>query len=137
MKSIDFPEAIVALAKDQPEYNTLYCFVGNVPERPMICKFELTDEDIADIVKNRALYYSQYTFGMQYQPMAIMTKNPFENPLVPKLPLMDENRVPGDLWDKTHYIDSHTNVVHMEPGPCMNCTKLIEEHYYSTRQCDL
>lgn len=137
MKSLDFPEAVIALAKDQPEYNTLFCFVGNTPERPMICQFELTDEEVADIVKNKRLFYSQFTFGNYYQPMSIFTKNPFSDPLVPTVPLMDDNKTPADEWDKTHYIDSHTHGVHQHPGPCMNCNNQVEDHYYSTRQCKL
>lgn len=137
MKSLDFPEAVIAIAKEQTEYNTLYCFVGNIEERPMICQFELTDEEVADIVKNKKLFYSQYTFGNYYQPMAIMTKNPFSEPLVPTVPLLDENRMSSEAWDQSHYIDSHTHGVHTHPGPCMNCDKQIEDHFYSTRQCQL
>lgn len=141
MKSIDFPEANLAIAKDQPEYLTLYAHMVREPQVPMYIVFELTDEEVEDIVKNKKLFYMQSTFGRPFSPMSIMTKNPFTNPIVPPGPPMDENRTTAEVWDKCHYSGTEGTiypgqgwVVH---GPCKNCGKEPDQHYWSTRQCEL
>lgn len=138
MKSIDFPEANIAIAKDQPQYNTLYCHLGMTPERPMICKMELTDEEIEYIVKNRHVFYSQFTFGMNFQPMQIMTIHPFSNPVVEFQPPLDENRIPAKEWDSLHFNSGlEPNVQINVNAVCLNCNKKWSEHFFSSRQCKL
>ena len=138
MRSVDFPEANLPLAKDQPQYNTLYVHVDFCrPEKQMISCYELTEEEIADIVKNKKIWHTQMTFGNAYQPVGITTKNPFIEPIENYEPPADENRVSGELWDKTHYLDSHTTGVHAEMGPCFNCGKPFQAHFFSSRQCEL
>lgn len=92
MTSITFSEANCELAKDQPEYETLHVFVEtkevvtpltdgdetvlkSVPWSMTAC-FELTDEEIADIVKNRCVWHKQMLFGNQFQPILMTTSKP-------------------------------------------------------------
>lgn len=93
MKAVDFPQRNVMLAEDQPEYETLpvhletkEIIVPNGPHNPMTKQipwqmtacFELSDEEIAQIVANRKIWYKQCLFGHNFQPMVISTENPFE-----------------------------------------------------------
>jgi hypothetical protein len=92
MKFVDFPQRNVLLAEDQPEYQTLPVHVryGTTPgdvnekgeqiQRPydMTAVMEFTDEQIADIVAKKRIYYRQMVFGNPFQPIFISTKNPFE-----------------------------------------------------------
>lgn len=141
MKSVDFPEARVALAKDQPQYSTLYCYVGPLPNVQYVCKLKLSDEEIDEIVRTRHLFYSQYTFGVSFQPMLIMAYSPFENSVKKFNPPMDENRVPAEEWDKSHFQSKEAVIYpglgYGMTGKCTNCGKDEVEHYFSTRQCEL
>jgi hypothetical protein len=74
MKSIEFPGATLKIGKDQPEYNTLHAMPIGGPQGEVICCFELSDEEISDIVKNKRIYYSRWTFNNPFQPMRLFTK---------------------------------------------------------------
>jgi hypothetical protein len=95
MKAIDFPQRNVMLAEDQPEYETLpvFCEVKEVidNEKPydpllpvptkqipwtMTACFELTDDEIAEIIATRKIWYRQCLFGNNFQPMMILTQKP-------------------------------------------------------------
>lgn len=136
MKSIDYPEANLAIAKDQPQYNTLFAFVDSTrPDFPTFVCYELTEEDIADIVKNKKLWYDQLTFGKPFQPMLIMTKNPFDNPIENAPVPLDENRMNEKDWDECHYMNKQGQI-NMN-GKCIHCGKDWGHHFFSTRQCEL
>lgn len=87
MRPIEFPEQTHVLAKDQPQYTPLPVHIAQrtvttadgektIPWSATCC-YELTDEDIADIVANRKMYYQQMLFGYQFQPVFLSTKDPF------------------------------------------------------------
>lgn len=77
MRSLKF-EGSSPIAGTQQEYNTLHAeFVpGPYGERRII--FELTDEEVAEIVRTKKLVYRQLTFGQRFQPMNILTQWPGE-----------------------------------------------------------
>lgn len=98
MTSIKFPEANAALAKDQPEYQTLFVFVEmkDIPVKvpaadvhilgqertkqvpwSMTACFELTDEEIEEMVRTKKLWFTQMTMGNLFQPVIMSTQNPF------------------------------------------------------------
>jgi hypothetical protein len=87
MIPVDFPQRNLMLAEDQPEYQTLPVFVDQrtvstdegIQKIPwsMTCCYELSDEEIAEIVAKRRLFYRQMLFGAQFQPIFISTKDPF------------------------------------------------------------
>lgn len=96
MKAIDFAQRNVMLAEDQPEYETLPVFVVMqeiiVPNRPndpknaimtkqvpweMTACFELSDEEIEELLKTRRIWHTQCVFGHNFQPIRMSTKNPF------------------------------------------------------------
>jgi hypothetical protein len=140
MKSIEFPEANVAVAKDQPQYNTLFARVDRQsPEGEMIICFELTDEEVTQIVRNKKLFYSQLTFGQLFQPMRIMTESPFEETTPVSGPPMYDNRVTAEEWDVSHYKSGQKDLEPLQilMTPCVNCGALWDQHFYTTRQCKL
>lgn len=100
MKSIKFPEVNLALAKDQPEYETLHVYVErkeidqpvvvensneplqyqkvSIPMSMTAC-FELSGEEIEELVRTKKLWYTQMVFGSPFQPVRMSTQNPFVN----------------------------------------------------------
>lgn len=77
MKAIDFTERTHMLAEDQPEYETLPVHINDSQECEFTSCFELTDEEIAEIVSTKKLWYTQLTFGNPFQPVRMSTQNPF------------------------------------------------------------
>lgn len=84
MRSINFIGANVHYGAGQPEYDTLHAasFKDDHGQPVVVC-FELTDEEVEQIVKHRRLYYTRLTFGSQcvkcnriqpFQPMRIDTE---------------------------------------------------------------
>jgi hypothetical protein len=134
MKSIDFLAANIAIAKDQPEYNTLYGHViHDDPTIPIMVCMDLTDEDIEDIKTHRKLWVQQLTFGNRYTPMAVLTKSPYlhEQSGTP----MDENRMASEAWDKLHF---KSDQEHPDRETiCNNCGRIWDVHVFSTRQCEI
>lgn len=78
MRAVEFPQANVVLGEKQPEYIPLPVHYDNsIPERPMTCCFELTDEEVEEIVKTRRIWNTQLTFGNPYHPVSMSCSNPF------------------------------------------------------------
>jgi hypothetical protein len=87
MNPIDFPQRNLMLAEDQPEYQTLPVHVErrlvDTKEGPkeilwsMTVVYELSDDEIAELVATKKLHYRQMLFGHQFQPIFISTKDPF------------------------------------------------------------
>jgi hypothetical protein len=92
MKFVEFPQVTSILAKNQPEYTPIpvHCkkkigvFTASNGEKfnkefvnAMICCLELTDEQIAELVKTKRIWYQQLLFGNNFQPMFLSTKDPF------------------------------------------------------------
>ncbi len=78
MQSIDFPQMNVVIGDNQPEYIPLKAFVDfNDPTSPAIMCFELSEEEIIDIVRTKKIWYKQLTFNQPFQPINFSTKDPF------------------------------------------------------------
>lgn len=136
MTSIDFPEANLALAKDQPQYQTLFTAMSGEPEFHMTVCLQLTDEEVDEIVRTRKIWHTQSTFGKGFSPIRMSTTNPFVSPVITDLQPMDENRTPVEEWDKTHYVNEWITGL-QGLGPCINCGRQEQEHFWSSRQCKL
>jgi hypothetical protein len=88
MQSIKFSQANIALAEDQPEYETLHVYAHsedvdmvdgskqNVIMEMTAC-FVLSPEEIAEINRTGVIWYTQCVFGKQFQPVRMSTQNPF------------------------------------------------------------
>ena len=80
MQPIEFPQQTDVLAKDQPQYTPLPVHVGSREDNyPMTACFQLSDEEISEIVATKKLWYTQVTFGHAFQPVMLSTQNPFEH----------------------------------------------------------
>jgi hypothetical protein len=87
MTPIDFPQRNLMLAEDQPEYQTLPTFVEHrvikTDEGPkeipwsMTCVYQFSDEEIAELIATRKLFYRQSIYGKPFQPIFLSTKDPF------------------------------------------------------------
>lgn len=89
MRSLKFEGADLAIGGTQNQYNTLHA--RKKPTGEVIMIFELTDEEVAEIVRTKKLVYSRLVGNSAFQPMKIMTQWPDEN--VPEI-LPDINSDP-------------------------------------------
>lgn len=68
MHSIKTEQFNIPLAESQEEYNTLHVnFNVEDPLGPMTACFELTDEEVAEIVRTKRIYYRQCLFTKQVE----------------------------------------------------------------------
>lgn len=96
MQSIKNEQFNQPLAESQEEYNTMYVAIQDKdPLFPVSACFELTDAEIAEIVKTKKIYYTQclfleyirdsngdiirFTNKYQFHPMSISVVNPYPN----------------------------------------------------------
>lgn len=77
MKSVNFEDQNKIYAKDQPEYNKL--IVHKKIDGQVISCWELSDEDIEQILQTRQVYLTQLTFRMALQPVSLSPFNPCYN----------------------------------------------------------
>lgn len=84
MKPVRFEEVNVVLGENQPDYESLPALVKDhivgvgddaavIKHGNVITCWELTDEEVADIVKNKKLWLSTLTFGHPFQPVCLTT----------------------------------------------------------------
>ncbi len=64
----------VKYAEDQPEYMTLPAV--RTPDGVVLSRWELSDEELAQIVHTRSIYLALHTFNMPLQPIQIGVEPP-------------------------------------------------------------
>lgn len=75
MESRKFPQANIAYAKDQDEYQTLYSHAkGNVST----FSFKLTEDEIKQVVETGTIYLSIMNFKQPLQPIGPSLLDPFK-----------------------------------------------------------
>lgn len=67
MRPIDFAGRNVIFAEDQPEYQPLPAL--RMPDGEVFTCWELSDEELATVVKNKCIYFKQLTFNQPLQPI--------------------------------------------------------------------
>jgi len=67
MKPVTFPGVNVIIAKDQPEYLPLPAIVLEGGE--VITCWELSDEELLQLIDTKRIYLSQLTFSSPLQPI--------------------------------------------------------------------
>jgi hypothetical protein len=72
MKAIRFKQVNTELGKGQEEYVTLPCYY-EVVQGSVLCAFELSEEEIERIQKDKKIYIRTLTFGHPFQPIALST----------------------------------------------------------------
>jgi len=76
MNSVTFEEVNIKIAEHQEEYNTVHANVQKVAGvNIMTACYELTGEEIQDIMINKKIWYQQ-CIGEAMQPMIILTTKP-------------------------------------------------------------
>lgn len=75
MKPIEFEGHNIVYAKDQPEYLSLPGKKIEGPQGELITCWELSDEEIAILVKTKKLWLSIWTFGQPLQPIRPYVEN--------------------------------------------------------------
>jgi hypothetical protein len=78
MRSLKFNGCTHAIAGTQNQYKTLHAQRLPGKEGEVLMIFELTDEEVAEIVRTKKIVYSRLTFGDPFQPFKIMTVWPGE-----------------------------------------------------------
>lgn len=80
MQAVEFEGFNLTLAKDQPPYRPLPVHLDKAdPQTPFTACFELTDEEVAEVVKTRRIFCRQLTFGKLFHPILISVENPISN----------------------------------------------------------
>lgn len=70
MKNVDFVGSNTDVAKRQTEYLPLRAITfPDDPNGTIITCFELSDDEIAHILKTKTIFHSQLTFGGKMQPI--------------------------------------------------------------------
>jgi hypothetical protein len=84
MRAIKFKEATIMIAENQPEYITLPAYYGQLGESPeetgLVTCFELSPEEVYNIVKYRKIWHTQLTFGQAMQPIMLLAVYNLFNP---------------------------------------------------------
>lgn len=95
MKALNFKQANLMLAENQEEFETLPVYmetrvIVEPPKCGTLCSatkeipwsmtacFELSDEEIDEIVKTKRIWHTQMLYGHNFQPVLMSVKNPFE-----------------------------------------------------------
>lgn len=131
MKSIDFAQANLPLAKDQPEYETLHVYFDRTDQTlPMTSCMELSEEEVREVIKTRKIWFKQLTFGKGYNPILMSTQCPFEKDV--NVSPAEPSSMSVDEWKKSHYLGPDKI-----SGVCENCGRKEWEHLFSLRQCKL
>lgn len=74
MKSIKFPQVNTVIGAEQPEYEPVNAYVGNigageVESTGVIVCYQLDEEEVQSVLKHGKIWYSQLTFGAPMHPM--------------------------------------------------------------------
>lgn len=74
MINVDFKGSNTDIAKNQPQYNSLRAITFPDDKFGVIVTcFELSDEEISEIVLTKRIYHSQLTFRDKMQPILMAT----------------------------------------------------------------
>jgi len=75
MKSIEFPEQTHKIAEHQEDYQTLPAYI-DAGDGIVTCCFELTDEEVDEVIKTKQIWHTQYIGNDPMQPIMMMAKKP-------------------------------------------------------------
>ena len=72
----------VVLGKDQPEYLPLPCVSLDTPARPMLTRWELSDEERMALAQGADIVLTQLTFAHPFQPVHLQVVGDGEMPVL-------------------------------------------------------
>jgi hypothetical protein len=76
MNPVDFHEANTVIAKDQPEYLPLPAHVDQTPQRCVTTCWELTDEELTQLITTKRFWFQQWIFDNGFQPICPSSTKP-------------------------------------------------------------
>jgi len=76
MNLVEFPEQNIVIAKDQPQYMPMPAHVSLNEAGTVTCCWDLSGEEIAEIVKTGKIWHSILTFGAPLQPQLLSVYKP-------------------------------------------------------------
>ena len=145
MKAVEPKLRNIMLGKDQEEYITLPAYMRSyVPSTPVITKWEFSDEEVQEIVKNKTIYYSQFTGGNRFHPvlLSVHEADVYTDEELDYCELRERNkkgnqailefstecmkcscRTPHRIID----IDTSEDGVNTATGECMECGTLLKD----------
>jgi hypothetical protein len=77
MELIAFKGQNIVYAKDQPQYRPMPAHRVGDEKDTVICCWELTEEEIKQVVETGKIWHSIMTFGGPLQPQHLSVENPF------------------------------------------------------------
>lgn len=81
MKLVEFPEVNSIIAKDQPQYRPMPAHrVAHDREGRLICCWELTAEEIAEVGRTGKIWQQVLTFNQPLQPQLLSVEKPNISP---------------------------------------------------------
>lgn len=69
MTPVQFPQANIVLAKDQPEYNPLPAFFDM--QGTMVTAWQMDEDERKEFLRTGRIYLTQLTFGKPFQPVRL------------------------------------------------------------------
>jgi len=76
MNLVEFPEQNIVIAKDQPQYMPMPAHVSLNETGTVTCCWDLSGEEIAEIVKTGKIWHSILTYGLSVQPQLLSAFKP-------------------------------------------------------------
>lgn len=76
MKAVNFEEANIKIAENQAEYETLPARVYDDDIGEVISCWELSDEEVKQILKTKKIWVSMLTFRKGITPIMLMIEKP-------------------------------------------------------------
>lgn len=112
MRSLEFKEANKVLKKDakSEDVHAFYGVIGNTKDhKGFVCCYELSEEEIENIMINKRIWLSQLTFNRPFNSIELfIKKNIFENnDQVYDLPVVEETFF---IKEKTTFIQRLRNI---------------------------
>lgn len=71
----DFPQANKTFGKGQEKYQPLPVLVNG---SSIISCWELSEDDIKEVLRTKCVWVQQLTFGKPFQPLSVTAQVPFE-----------------------------------------------------------
>jgi len=78
MKPIKFGESNATYAENQPEYLPLPVHKSPEPEGEVISCWELSDDEIKELLKTKKVWLRMWTFNQPLQPVCLQVEYPFD-----------------------------------------------------------
>ncbi len=79
MNLVKFKEVNLIIAENQPQYLPFPCYrVRNDPEAKVYACWELSDDELAEVIKTRKIWQTILTFNNPLQPQGMSAYKPEE-----------------------------------------------------------